>query len=115
MAPGAKRFIEHAIFTARICVNPHLARHTNTTEQDIEVLKATLKHIFALSTSASRPGGSINVLHVWWRDHENSLGSFNENDFFKSLTPVRKGAQEPSNSLDDYEFPTPGENVYDLA
>ena len=86
-APGGRKFVEHAIYTCRIFVNPHLARHTYVTDEDIVVLKALLKHIFTFSASCSRPGGLIRMLHVWWRDHEKILGSFDDHEFYSCLTP----------------------------
>jgi CRISPR-associated protein Csd2 len=106
MAPMAKKFVEHGIYVCRICVNPQLAVATRTTEEDIEVLKYLLQYMFSLSGSAARPVGSINVTNLYWADHENILGSFNEGLWWKSLTPSAKPGVEFSHSSEDYEFPT---------
>ena len=106
MAPLSIKFIGHGLFVMRIGVNPHIAHHTRTTPDDIEVLKKIFPHMFNLTASAARPAGSITPIHIWWADHANSLGSFNEYKFFEQMTPRRKdGTTTPSTSLDDYIIP----------
>jgi CRISPR/Cas system type I-B associated protein Csh2 (Cas7 group RAMP superfamily) len=106
IAPGAKKFVEHAVYCMRICVNPHLARHTNCTDDDIAVLKELVKHIFTFSTSCSRPGGSIRMIHEpLWRDHDNVLGSFDEFAWWNAHTPKVKSGVEVPQSIDDYDIP----------
>ena len=109
LAPRAKKYITHGVYVSRISVNPNLATRTFTTQEDVEVFKHVLKHIFTSSTSTSRPPGSLNVLHTWWADHTNPLGSFDERKFWESLTPVRIGDDPTmaSHSLEDYTFSQP--------
>lgn len=119
MAPGAKKFVEHGVYAFKIVVNPHVALPTKTTEEDIKALKTSLKHIFNLNGSCSRPVGSMNFIHIWWADHDNSLGSFNEFDFFNHLMPTKiENPKDPSSTLSEYHFPTPdglAMKVTDLA
>jgi CRISPR/Cas system type I-B associated protein Csh2 (Cas7 group RAMP superfamily) len=108
MAPQAKKYVVHGVYVARIFVNPMFTQQTGCDEMDIEFFKVTLPDMFAMTTSASRPGGSINMIHIWWAEHQSILGDFNEMKFWESLTPTRKdGSNEPSTSLDDYIIPTP--------
>lgn len=119
MAPMALKFVQHGLYCQRFGVNPHVAHYTNTTDKDIEVLKALLKHTFNFSESASRPAGSMNLLHAWWAEHEKPLGSFKESDFFAQLTPTKESDPEnPSTKLTDYNIPNKAElgvDVVDLA
>ena len=104
MAPQGKKFVVHGVYVARMCVNPILGKETLTSNEDIEVMKAVLPHIFSLTASACRPGGSINFLNIYWKDHKNQLGSFRETDFWNKLTPVYNGTGY-SKGLQDYTFP----------
>lgn len=118
LAPLSKKFVQHGLYVARLSVNPHVAKHTFTTEEDIQIFKNVLKYIFSLSTCCTRPAGSVFFKHIWWADHTNSLGSFNEQEFFQLLTPKKKGdTNVPSQSIEDYEIPNPKElNLdYDVA
>lgn len=108
LAPAGKKFVQHGLYVAVLAVNPNAAQKTGTTEQDIEVLKKLLPNIFRFSSAAARQGTAIQFIHIWWADHDNMLGSFNEADFIRRLTPVKKvDPSEPSSSLDDYDIPTP--------
>lgn len=114
IAPAGKKFIQLGVYFAPISVNPHFANATGTTEQDIEVFKGALPYVFAMSQSSSRPAGSVAIRHLWWRDHDKPLGSFNELDWWNLLTPRKvKNVDDYSTSLDDFEFPRPkdGEGV----
>ena len=115
MAPAAKKVVQHGLYVARVVVNPHHAQASMTTEEDIEVFKKTAKFAYTAGTSTVRPGGSINCLHFWWADHDNSLGSFNEFAFWDKLTPKAKNPDEPSESLNDYVIPTPEECGFEFA
>ncbi len=118
MAPLAKKYVRNAYYVMRISVNPNVAEHTQTTEKDIEVFKGLLKFAFSASESATRPAGGVFFKHIWWADHTNPLGSFNEQEFFEKLTPVkRQKPNESSNNFDEYEVPTPNFSfkVEDLA
>ena len=107
MAPDGLKFINHAVFTWRVSVNPFLAANSLTTKRDIELFKATIPFIYSANESASRPAGSIIIRNIWWADHTNALGSFNAESLFDELMPRKKNDPlSPSISTDEYEFPT---------
>jgi Cas7 group CRISPR-associated protein Csh2 len=108
MAPNGRKGIQHAVFPFKIAINPHVARQTLTTADDIEMMKAALPYVFSTSESASRPADSLVFRHIWWAEHEDSLGSFDEGEFFRTLTPRKKADPEvASASIEEYDIPTP--------
>lgn len=118
MAPGAYKFVPFAVYYAMLSVNPNVAEATKTTIGDIELLKGLLKYAYLANESATRPAGTISFKHIWWANHTNALGSFNETEFFEAMRPKFKG--NPSgfpSSLEDFEFPSlpNGMDVVDLA
>lgn len=122
LTPRSICVVKNAVYVGRMSINPHFSSQTGTTNEDIRVLKGLLKYAWSVSTSSTRPGGSIQPIHIWWADHENSLCSFNEFDFWNKLAPVKKSSpNEPSSSFNDYHFPNPEEvglghlNVVDLC
>ncbi len=125
MAPGALNFVRHGLYVVHMAVCPHLADGVRNDAKDIEVAKRILPLMFTTSTSLTRPAGSIVPIHIWWYDHENPLGDFNEHKFRSVLTPRKKEDPEtPSVSLDDYYVPgladleeagLPTEGVQDLC
>lgn len=115
MAPGALKIVNHAVCVASVVVNPTVVRDLKTSDMDIEVMKTLLTYQFSSSASAARPANSVQMIHIWWADHTNPLGSFNEFKFVEALKPVRKGDPEsPSATMADYHFPTPEEVGFDF-
>lgn len=106
MAPDGMKFVEHALYVIPFCISPASAHKTETTETDIELFKNCLPYIYSANMSSARPGGSINIIHAWWAEHTNALGSFNATELLSHLMPVKKGDKNtPSTSIDDYEIP----------
>ena len=121
LAPFANKFVEHGVYVARLGINPNYAKISKTSDEDVEILKKCIKYIYQISNSCARPAGTINFNHIWWAEHSNALGSFNENKFFDALTPVKiLNPEQSSKSNAEYKFPTPEEcgfnfKVEDLA
>jgi Cas7 group CRISPR-associated protein Csh2 len=108
---ASESFVRHGLYVALLSVNPAVARATWTTEEDVEFLKGSMKYIFSNSMACGRPASSLELVRFWWADHTNALGSFNENEFLRSVTPIKKqNPDEPSTCLDDYILPEPPES-----
>ena len=110
MAPLGFRVVEHAVYAVPFFVNPMVARKNGCTEKDIELLKFLLPHAYTQTASASRP--EVFVLHAWYAEHTNPLGSCPDPRILDALTPTKKANPEiPSKSLAEYDVPgdLPGE------
>ena len=91
-------------------VNPMMARKNGCTAKDIELLKFLLPHAYTQTASASRP--EVFVLHAWYAERTNPLGSCPDPRILDALTPTKKANPEiPSKSLAEYDVPgdLPGE------
>lgn len=118
IGPNALKFIRHGMYYQLISVNPHCAHLTNAAQEDIDILKKILPHIFETSSSCARPSGSMNLQHVWWADHSNTIGSFKETEFINNLKPTAKN--DKPICLSDYNVPNAAEcgfsfEVHDLS
>ena len=103
MAPLAFRVVQHGIYCIPIFVNPSIAKKTGATAEDLELLKFMLPYVYQHTASAIRP--QISVLHAWFAEHKNTLGSCPEHLFINALTPkLKAGATQPS-SANDYDIP----------
>jgi len=109
MAPLAFRVVQHGIYTIPIYVNPGIAYNrdgkggTGATSEDLELFKFILPYVYDHTKSAIRP--EISVLHAWFAEHKNTLGSCPEHLFINALTPnVKQGITKPK-SMDDYDIP----------
>ena len=103
MAPLAFRVVQHGIYTIPIFVNPSIAQKTGATEEDLELFKFLLPYVYKHTASAIRP--QISILHAWFAEHKNTLGSCPEHVFIKALTPRVKEAISKPSSMEDYDIP----------
>ncbi|GBE08384.1 hypothetical protein BMS3Bbin11_00068 [bacterium BMS3Bbin11] len=103
MAPLAFRVVQHGIYCIPIFVNPSIAKKTGATAEDLELLKFMLPYVYQHTASAIRP--QISVLHAWFAEHKNTLGSCPEHLFINALTPKLKSGLTQSTSANDYAIP----------
>lgn len=104
MAPLAFRVVTHGIYCMPIYVNPSIAKKTGATIEDLELFKFMMPYVYQHTASAIRP--QISVLHAWFAEHKNTLGSCPEHLFINALTPsLKTGVTQPT-SMDDYDIPT---------
>lgn len=105
MAPMGYRFVPHGIYAMPFFVNPSQGHKTGCTTQDLELLKAVIPHAYAHTRSHARP--AVELIHGWYIEHSNPLGSCSDFDLIRALTPKRKApVNEPSTSRDDYDIPS---------
>jgi len=103
MAPLAFRVVQHGIYCIPIYVNPSIAAKTGATKEDLDLFKFILPYVYQHTASAIRP--QISILHAWFAEHKNTLGSCPEHLFINALTPtVKKGVSKPT-STDHYDIP----------
>ncbi|MBN2512378.1 MAG: type I CRISPR-associated protein Cas7 [Sedimentisphaerales bacterium] len=111
MAPLACRYVEHGIYCMPFFVNPTAAIQSGCTLKDIALLLSMIKHAYPNTRSAARGHGLIEVVHAWYAEHEDQLGSFSEFELIEKLTPRRKGGDREMPSVsgillnDQYEVP----------
>lgn len=103
MAPLAFKVVQHGIYTVPIYVNPGVASKTGATQKDLDLMQFLLPHAYSQTASAIRP--QVSVLHCWFAEHKNALGSCPEHLFLDALTPtVKEGVAAPG-SRADYHIP----------
>ena len=95
---------------------------TGATGEDLELLKFMVPYVYQHTASAIRP--QISILHAWFAEHKNTLGSCPEHLFINALTPKVKPEVTRPASASDYEIPGKNElgalknrfkNIEDLA
>lgn len=103
MAPLAFRVVQHGIYCIPIFINPSIALKTGATAEDLNLFKFILPYVYQHTASAIRP--QISILHAWFAEHKNTLGSCPEHLFINALTPkVKEGISKPKSSA-DYDIP----------
>ena len=107
MAPLGFRVVRHGVYTIPFFVNPSAAHKSGCDSQDIDVLRFLIPHAYAHTASGIRP--EVHIVHAWYAEHRNPLGSCPDPLILAALKPKRKAAFDPetaSLSIDEYDIPT---------
>lgn len=109
MAPLGFRVVQHGLYAMPFFVNPMMARKNGCTQKDIDLLKFLIPHAYSQTASAIRP--FVSVLHAWYAEHKNPLGSCPDPLIIDAMTPTKEDVETASLGLKDYNIPTelPGE------
>ena len=103
MAPLGFRVVQHGVYAMPFFVNPMMARKNGCTAKDIELLKFLIPHAYSQTASAIRP--FVSVLHAWYAEHTNPLGSCPDPLIIDAMMPTKDDSETASTALKDYEFP----------
>lgn len=107
MAPLAFRVVHHGLYTMPFFVNPSAAHKSGCDGHDIDVLKFLIPHAYAHTASGIRP--EVHILHAWYAEHKNPLGSCPDPLILAALKPKKKAGfdpNKPSLGIDEYDIPT---------
>lgn len=106
MAPLAFRVVRHGLYVMPFFVNPSAAAKSGCDARDIELLKFLIPHAYAHTASSIRP--QVEIVHAWYAEHKNPLGSCPDPLILAALKPKRKPGfdpEKPSLSIDEYDIP----------
>ena len=107
MAPLGFRVVRHGLYTIPFFANPSAAHKSGCDSRDIDVLKFLIPHAYAHTASGIRP--EVHIVHAWYAEHKNPLGSCPDPLILAALKPKRKAGFDPetaSLSIDEYDIPT---------
>ncbi len=104
MAPLGFRVVQHGLYAMPFFVNPMMARKNGCTQKDIDLLKFLIPHAYSQTASAIRP--FVSVLHAWYAEHKNPLGSCPDPLIVDAMMPTKADPETASANLKDYEIPT---------
>lgn len=113
---GTKHRIDFGLYTTFGSVNCQLAEKTGFTEADADLLKEALRTLFENDTSSARPDGSMEVLRMYWWQHNCKNGQYSSAKVHR-LLHVEKKVDLPRD-IQDYtitcdELPDLAVEVYD--
>ncbi|WP_295046692.1 type I CRISPR-associated protein Cas7 [uncultured Paracoccus sp.] len=107
MAPLAFRVVRHGLYVMPFFVNPSAAHKSGCDLRDIDVLKFLVPHAYAHTASGIRP--EVHIVHAWYAEHANPLGSCPDPLILAALKPKRKpefGPAQPSLGIEEYDLPS---------
>lgn len=105
---GMKYSIDYAVYEFNGSINVQLAEKTGFSDKDAEAIHKALETLFENDESSARPAGTMEVLRVYWWQHDSKLGKHSSAQMHNSVKVLAKN--EPLKSTDDIEFK---ENAFD--
>lgn len=101
---GKKHYVRFGLYMLKGAINVQLAQKTGFSHDDAMVVKEALKTLFVNDASSARPEGSMEVVKLYWFEHNCPSGQYSSAKVHRSLhvTP-KEGATYPL-SVDDYDI-----------
>lgn len=99
---GTKHFVRFGLYKLKGSINVQLAEKTGFTEEDALVVKECLRTLFCNDASSARPEGSMEVVKLYWFDHNCKDGQYSSARVHRAVqASLREGIAVPA-SVDDY-------------
>ncbi len=83
---GLKHRVDYGVYVFYGSINPQLAEKTGFSAEDAELLKGALVNLFYSDASSARPEGSMEVVNVYWWQHNSKLGQYSSAKVHRSLS-----------------------------
>ncbi len=101
---GMKHRVDHGLYVFYGSINTQLASKTGFSDDDAEIIKKSLIHLFDNDSSSARPEGSMEVNKVVWWEHPASTGKYSSAKVHRALqVGVKEGITDPK-GIDDYDI-----------
>ena len=101
---GQKHFVQFGLYKIKGSVNVQLAEKTGFTDDDAEIVKECLRTLFVNDASAARPDGSMEVVKLFWWQHNCKDGQYSSAAVHRSVhVELKDGVTFPT-CVDDYNI-----------
>lgn len=101
---GMKHFVRFGLYEIKGSINVQLAEKTGFSHEDALVIKEALRTLFVNDASAARPDGSMEVIRVYWWEHNCKDGQYSSAKVHRLLKVKQKAEVEMPSSVEDYEI-----------
>lgn len=99
---GMKHRVDFGVYTTFGSINCQLAEKTGFTQEDADLIKQALLTLFENDTSSARPDGSMEVIRLYWWEHNCNSGQYSSAKVHRCLHV--KSTCETPHSAEDYEI-----------
>lgn len=82
---GMKHRVDFGVYQFRGSINTQLAEKTGFTNEDAHKIKDALITLFENDASSARPDGSMEVLKVYWWEHDSKIGQYSSAKVHRSV------------------------------
>lgn len=99
---GMKHFVRFGIYLLKGSINVQLAERTGFSIEDSNILKECLRTLFVNDASSARPEGSMEVVKLYWWEHDCKDGKYSTAKVHRSVHIALKDGVDIPSSVDDY-------------
>ncbi len=101
---GMKHFVKFGLYEIKGSINVQLAEKTGFSAEDAGIIKECLRTLFVNDASAARPDGSMEVIRLYWWEHDCKEGQYSTAKVHRLLkVGLKEGVAVPS-SAEDYDI-----------
>ena len=101
---GSKDVVEYGVYRITGAISPLNAAKTGFTDDDAEMLKMALMHLFEGDASAARPEGSMEVRKMYWWKHEEPFPATSSARIIRNMECELKDGIDQPRRFEDYEI-----------
>lgn len=100
---GDKHMVRFGLYKIKGAVNVQLAEKTGFSQEDAQMLKECIRTLFENDASAARPEGSMEVVRLYWWQHNSKSGQYSTAQVHRSVNVALKAGVDVPISFDDYD------------
>lgn len=101
---GMKHLVRFGLYKVKGAINVQLAEKTGFSEEDALVVKECLRTLFVNDASSARPEGSMEVVKLFWFEHDCKIGQYSSAKVHRSVTATLRPSVEVPTKVEDYEI-----------
>lgn len=101
---GKKHYVRFGLYLVKGSINVQLAQKTGFTHEDAMVIKEALRTLFEGDASSARPEGSMEVVKLYWFEHNCAAGQYSTAKVHRSVKVVPKVGVIVPRGVGDYEI-----------
>lgn len=99
---GMRHIVEYGLYRIQGSVNGNLSKDTGFDEGDADVLLKALRNLFHNDASSARPEGTMEVVKLFWFEHNNEGGQYSSAEVFRSVKAEHAEGVYAGSCLEDY-------------
>lgn len=99
---GMKHRVDFGVYIIKGSINVQLAEKTGFTNADAKKIKEAVRTIFVNDSSSARPDGSMEVVKLYWWEHNCAIGQYSSKKVHDSVVVKKKDSVNIPSSIDDY-------------
>lgn len=101
---GKKHYIRFGLYKIKGSINVQLAQKTGFTYEDALIIKEALRTLFEGDASSARPEGSMEVVKLYWFEHNCPTGQYSTAKVHRSVCVAPKTGVTVPECVDDYNI-----------